>query len=252
MKIVEPSVELIHCTPNPERVIERFGRICYQSQHKVKTCEKCGGEQSIYTRHTVEGMTEKVPCSGCNGTGTDISSAITFVKVILSNGHVSVLEHASAGFSIITDRGVTHEIVRHRIASFSQESTRYCNYGKDQFGREITVVEPPGLREPDYTGSPLMADGDLCAWASVMEGCEHIYMEMLDRGVAPQIARSVLPNSLKAEIGMTANFREWRHFLSLRTSLKAHPQMRQIANMLQDQLIKISPAVFEDFKEGKT
>jgi thymidylate synthase (FAD) len=248
MKIVEPSVELIHHTPNPERIIERFGRICYQSQHKVKECAVCFGTGNKKGLELGLGMSS-YPCFDCNGTGTDISSAITFVKMILSNGHVSVLEHASAGFSIITDRGVTHEIVRHRIASFSQESTRYCNYGKDQFGREITVVEPPGLREPGYTGSPLMADGDLCAWASVMEGCEHIYMEMLDRGVAPQIARSVLPNSLKAEIGMTANFREWRHFLTLRTSLKAHPQMRQIANMLRDQLIKISPAVFEDFKE---
>lgn len=237
MKIVKPSVELIHSTPNPERVIERMGRICYQSNHKVMTCVSCSGRGWLRAGQV---------CTSCDSTGTDIESAIAFVKMIKSNGHESVLEHASAGFSIITDRGVTHEIVRHRIASYSQESTRYCNYGKEAFGREITVIEPPTLREPGYEGYPCMTDGDLCAWGSAMEGAEHIYMEMLDRGVAPQIARSVLPNALKSEIGMTANFREWRHFLRLRTSPKAHPQMREIAGMIRARLVELSPACFGD------
>ena len=239
MKIVKPSVELIHYTPDPERVIERMGRICYQSNHKVKVCALCNGSGC-------QNEFNSPPCVACGGTGTNIASAIAFVKMVIANGHESVIEHASAGFSIITDRGVTHEIVRHRLASFSQESTRYCNFGNERFGKEITVIEPPGLREPGYEVSPEMADGNLCAWASAMEGSEHIYMEMIARGVAPQIARSVLPNSLKSEIGMTANFREWRHFLRLRTSSKAHPQMREVAEMIRAKLLKVSPVCFED------
>jgi len=246
MKIVKPSVELLHYTPNPECVIERCGRVCYQSQHRVQVCEACKGTRIRDYKDDFTGLDQS--CNACNGTGTDIASALVFIKRIRENGHESVLEHASAGFSIITDRGVTHEIVRHRIASFSQESTRFCNYGKEQFGREIAVIEPPGLREPGYTGSPEMADGDLGAWASLVEGCEHIYLEMLDRGVSPQIARSVLPNSLKSEICMTANFREWRHFLRLRTSPKAHPQMREVAEMIRAELMRISPVCFEDIQ----
>jgi thymidylate synthase (FAD) len=124
-----------------------------------------------------------------------------------------------------TDRGVTREIVRHRIASFSQESTRYCNYGKEQFEAELTFIAPPGLSElPD--------------WA--------VAMGILSRGFLPQIARSVLPNSLKSEIAMTANFREWWHFLRLLTSPAAHPQMRQIAEMIRTELLKISQVGFED------
>jgi thymidylate synthase (FAD) len=243
MKIVKPSVKLVHFTPNPERVIEEMGRICYQSDHKVAKCQKCGGS-GVNEDPNVGVVFDN--CTTCDGTGTDISSAIAFIKKIIANGHESVLEHASAGFKIITDRGVTHEIVRHRLASYSQESTRYCNYSKARLGNEIYVIEPPGLREPGYTGDPLMADGDLCAWAGAMEGTEHIYMEMISRGVAPQIARSVLPNSLKSEIGMTANFREWRHFLRLRTAPATHPQMREIAEVIRTELLRIAPVCFED------
>lgn len=246
MRIVKPSVTFVHCTPHPERVIERMGRICYQSVHKVLICSTCDGKGCVIVEPDLVVGNRLSTCQACDGTGTNIDSAIGFVKMIIFNGHESVMEHSSAGFSIVTDRGVTHEIVRHRIASYSQESTRYCNYGKDGFGREIVVIEPPGLREAGYDGSPLMADGDLCAWGSAMEGAEHIYLEMIARGVAPQIARSVLPNSLKSELGMTANFREWRHFLRLRTSLKAHPQMREVAEMLRSELLKLSPICFGD------
>jgi thymidylate synthase (FAD) len=220
VKIIKPSVTLIHCTFNPERVIERMGRICYQSQHKVQTCASCNGDG----------------CSVCASTGTDIASAIAFVKMIIANGHESVMEHASAGFSIVTDRGVTHEIVRHRLASYSQESTRYCNYGKDQFGREIAVVQPLELE----------SNARRYVWEDAVKAAETAYFDMLQAGASPQIARSVLPNSLKSEIGMTANFREWRHFLRLRTSPKAHPQMREIAEMIRAELLRLSPICFED------
>src|ERR1017187_3661111 len=233
MKIVKPSVELVTFTHEPERLIERMGRICYQSNHKVKACEDCGGSGKI---HPLNNCDIPVKCYRCNGTGTDKSSAIAFIEMIKKNGHESVLEHASASFSIITDRGVTHEIVRHCIASYSQESTRYCNYGKEGFGKEITVVEPPTL-------SCECGSGD---WAGAMQNCEGAYLAMIGIGVSPQIARSVLPNSLKTEIGMTTNFREWRHFLRLRTSPKAHPQMREVAEMIRKELLKVSEVCFND------
>jgi thymidylate synthase ThyX len=188
MKIVKPSVTLVHYTSDPERVIERMGRICYQSNHKVAVCggavaAKLSCINGRLPNHLGEPSFEA--CPRCEGWGTDISSAIAFVKMVLANDHESVIEHASAGFLIVADCGVAHEIALHRL-------------------------------------------------------------EMLDRGVSPQIARSVLPNSLKSEIGMTANFREWRHFLRLRTSPEAHPQMREIAEMIRAVLLKISPACFGD------
>jgi thymidylate synthase (FAD) len=233
MKIVKPSVELVTFTPEPERLIERMGRICYQSSHKVKVCGACSGDKVIFEAiENTGGVLHK--CIACNGTGTDISSAIAFVNMIKTNQHESVLEHPSASFSIICDRGVSHEIVRHRIAAYSQESTRYCNYSKEGFGSEITVVRPPDL--PD--------DGKW--WEVGMYDTEKAYITLLSQGASPQIARSVLPNSLKTEIGMTANFREWRHFLRLRTSPKAHPQMREIAEMIRTHLLRISEVCFND------
>lgn len=249
MKIIKPSVTLVHCTPDPERVIERMGRVCYQSNHKVKVCEgdKRAGLGCVGGRlPNTAGQSSFEVCSVCNGAGTDIASACAFVKMLLASGHESVIEHVSAGFLIVTDRGVTHEIVRHRLASYSQESTRYCNYGKEGFGQELTVIEPPGLSETLPAGHPDGVVTELYLWRSGVRVAENIYLKMLSHGVAPQIARSVLPNSLKSEIGMTANFREWRHFLRLRTSSKAHPQMREIAEMLRAELLKISPVCFED------
>ena len=135
------------------------------------------------------------------------------------------------------DRGVSHEIVRHRMASYCQESTRYCNYGKGKFGEEITVIEPcflePGSRAYDY-------------WRDACEGVEIRYFDMLAEGCTPQEARSVLPNSLKTEVVMTANIREWRHFLKLRCSPAAHPQMREVALILLDKVHWLIPVCFDD------
>lgn len=134
--------------------------------------------------------------------------------------------------------GNSHEIVRHRLASYSQESTRYCNYNKEQFGGEITVIQPPGLDSCNQARY---------VWEESVKAAELSYNGMVvGKGIKPEIARSVLPNSLKSEIGMTANFREWRHFLRLRTSPKAHPQMREIAEMIRAELLRISKVCFED------
>jgi thymidylate synthase (FAD) len=216
MKIVKPSVELISITPDAEKLIERAGRTCYKSEDKI-----IGG------------------------------SAAKFIKMILERGHESVIEHASASFKIVSDRGVLNEVVRHRIASYSQTSTRYVNYSNGKFNKEISVIEPPGLSQcydPRFHGC-IRTDLSCCpwhSWSASVQRAEDSYMQMIDQGMSPQIARSVLPLCLASELIMTANMREWRHFIKLRTSKAAHPQMIEIATMIRDKLIEVAPSVFGD------
>lgn len=165
-----------------------------------------------------------------------------FVRRLIARGHESVLEHVSLTAYITCDRGVTHELVRHRVASYSQESTRYCNYANGKFRNEITVIEPVYLTQ----GSPAWE-----AWEDACEYAEYCYMRMIERGCPPQEARAVLPHSTAAKIAMTANLREWRHILKLRTSKAAQPQMREIANMILAQMKEHVPVVFDDIKEAE-
>jgi thymidylate synthase (FAD) len=198
MKIVRPSVALMSMTKDALQVIEYAGRTCYKSEPA--------------------GDPEK------------------FVRGLIKRGHESVIEHASASFRIVCDRGVTHELVRHRLASYSQESTRYCNYAKDKFDGEITVIEPPGLDQVAQD-----------TWRHAMLTVESAYMVMINaHRLPPQIARSVLPTCLKTEIVFSANFRELRHFLRLRTAPAAHPQMREIACEIGRYLVDAYPACFDD------
>ena len=182
--------------------IERAGRICYKSEDKIS-----------------DGSAEK------------------FVGNIIKNGHESVLEHEKISVKVICDRGVSHEIVRHRIASYSQESTRYCNYNKNQFGNEITVIKPLYWEKDSR---------EYLVWKESMEMSEKAYMDLIELGASPQEARSVLPNSLKTEIVITMNLREWRHFFALRTSERAHPQMREIAYMMLNEFKRRVPIVFDN------
>lgn len=200
MRIVEPSVELVWITPGALSVIEAAGRVCYKSEDKISE-----------------------------------TSAARFVRAIVQRGHEAVIEHASASFRIVTDRGVTHEIVRHRIASYCQESTRYCNYAQDKFGHEIAVIRPSDMTENEAQ-----------AWREGCEAAERAYFAMLAVGSKPQIARAVLPTCLKTEIVMTANFREWRHFLNLRLAGAAHPQMIDLAARIHALLKDACPPVFEE------
>ncbi len=200
MRIVEPHAELLWVTPDALSVIEAAGRTCYKSESKIEA-----------------------------------GSADAFVQKILARGHESVIEHASASLRLVTDRGITHELVRHRVASFSQESTRYCNYAQERFGREIAVLQPPGLNADQ-------AD----AWRTACMAAETAYFAMLEAGASPQLARSVLPTCLKTEIVMTANFREWRHFLNLRLAGAAHPQMIDLAARIHALLKDACPPVFEE------
>ena len=174
-------------------------------------------------------------CYKSEGKVTDISY-IPFIVKLIQSGHESVLEHEKVTIRLICDRGVTHEIVRHRIASYSQESTRYCNYMKDQFGGEITVIDP----------SLFMTGDQLSWWRHAVEVAEAMYEKLIKSGLSPQIARGVLPNSLKTEIVITYNLREWRHFFRLRTSERAHPQMREITIPLLRRFKELIPIVFDD------
>ncbi len=161
------------------------------------------------------------------------------MRNIVKRGHEAVLEHFALSVKFVCDRGVSHEIVRHRLASYCQESTRYCNYAKDDFQNEITVIEPFYLDKD--------SQGYEC-WERACQVAEQAYFDLLDIGCSPQEARAVLPNSLKTEIIMTANLREWRHFLKLRTSTAAHPQIREIALPLLSDIKTRIPVVFDDIE----
>ena len=206
MKIISPSFEIL--TPLDGQAvlkhIELCGRVCYKSEDKI--------------------------------TGT---SAAAFVANIIKRGHEAVLEHFSITVKFICDRGVSHELVRHRLASYCQESTRYCNYSKEGFGGEITVIRPAFLVE----GTKAFA-----CWRGACETAERSYFSLLEWGYSPQEARSVLPNSLKTEVVMTANLREWRHFFKLRTAPAAHPQMRELAVPLLHRMQELVPVVFDDLE----
>jgi len=202
--IVEPKVVHNWTTPNALQAIEKAGRVCYKSEDRI----------------------------------TD-ESAEKFVRMLVNRRHEAMIEHACASFILTTDRGITHELVRHRLASFAQESTRYCNYSKDKFKNQISVIEPP------FTHS---ADRD--AWAASVNVAQHTYLTMLNRGVTPQIARSVLPTCTKADIVLTTNFREWRHILRLRTAPDAHPQIIQLIGFVKQWFQDNYPVIVEDLVKG--
>ena len=203
MIIRQPEVLVPETELNPDKMkrIERYARVCYKSEDRMTW-----GEDS------------------------------DFLRSIVGRGHESVIEHEKVTVLFILDRGISHELVRHRIGSFSQESTRYCNYGKDKFGREITVIEPFFfLNSAAY---PL--------WQQACEQAEAAYFALLDAGRSPQEARSILPNSLKTEIAVTFNLREWKHFFALRAAVPSHPQMRQVAIPLLLFFHKYFPEIFAD------
>jgi thymidylate synthase (FAD) len=183
------------------RNLERFGRVCYRSEDKI-------------TR----------------------GSAEAFVRMLIKRGHYSVIEHEKITARVVCDRGVSHEIVRHRIGSYSQESTRYCDYATPG---GVTVVDPSFFP----TGS-----AERRIWFDAMKAAETAYRRLRELGASPQQARLVLSNSTKTELIVTFNLREWRHFIHLRCGAAAHPQMREIAIMLLEAMQAYVAVVFEDFR----
>ncbi len=204
MRIISPYFRFNDDVDGSEilKKIERAARVCYKSEGKIQ-----------------EGSAEK------------------FLKAILNRGHESVLEHEKITVTVVCDRGVSHEIVRHRIASYSQESTRYCNYSDNKFGNELTVIKPCFWNENDEK---------YAIWKKQIEEIEKAYIWLIQLGATPQEARSILPNSLKTEIVITMNIREWRHFFKLRTAEVAHPQMKEIARVMLEEFKKKVPVLFDD------
>lgn len=206
MKIVKPSVEIL-TTIDGEKIlnhIETIARTCYQSQQS--------------------------------------NNNHNLIKSLIRSEHFAMLEHYGITVKFVTDRGISHEIVRHRLASFAQESTRYCNYIKDKFGNEISVIKPQELVKGSF---------EYIVWKKQCEQAEKAYFKLIDNGVKPETARSVLPTSLKTTIVMTANVREWRHFLNLRaigTTGKPHQDMQELAIDLLNQFKSKIPILFDDIK----
>ena len=177
-----------------------------------------------------------------------VEDAVAFLKRTIfgkKDGHIhdAMIEHEGCTVCFTCDRGVSHEIVRHRIASFAQESTRYCNYSKDKFGNKISVIDPSDAFD---WGEDEESFGKIVAWLDAMESAGESYFDLLDQGCTPQQARDVLPNSLKTEIVVTMNFRSWRNFFSLRDDAAAHPQMRQLASKLHEDFKREVPFIFDE------
>lgn len=224
MKTIKAGYEIL--TPISEggiselQHIEKIGRVCYKSEERI---------------------TE------------DGESAKKFVGMLIKNGHLAMIEHSSLSVKFIVDRGVSHELVRHRIASFAQESTRFCNYSKDKFGSECNFIDLRSGIELDKKCRKMTA-GEMGVlmreWILSMEDAERHYMNMLELGATPQIARSVLPNSTKTEITITANYREWRNFFKLRVPATAHPQMVEVTRPLLAELKEKLPVIFDDIEVG--
>ena len=212
MNVVEPQVEIWFHLPqkvdgngefegdpaHPEIFLEKAGRLCYKSEDKITP-----------------------------------DSAAAFIHMLDRRGHRAMLEHCVASVKFICDRGVSHELVRHRIASYAQESTRYCSYNKDKFGNQIAVIEPPFVKE-----------GSNQIWRETVQVIEDAYMRLTDAGEAAQLARSVLPISLKTEIWATMNLREWQHVFGLRCATGAHPQIRALMLKTLDVFQVVVPSMF--------
>lgn len=207
MRVINAGYEIISDLNGEEilKHIERCARVCYKSEDRI-----------------TDGSAEKM------------------VAALIRSGHEAMLEHYSFTVKFICDRGVSHELVRHRIASFAQESSRYCCYAKDKFGKELTFINPC-FWEPD--------SDNYARWFHEMDEAEKTYLAMIENGATPEQARDILPTSIKTEIVMTANLREFRHFFKLRAegvTGKPHPQMLEITIPLLKELKQKIPVVFDD------
>ncbi|MBD5405750.1 FAD-dependent thymidylate synthase [bacterium] len=206
VNIVKPKYEILTPINGDEilKLIELAGRTCYKSNDLITP-----------------------------------DSAKGFVERIAKRGHESVIEHYNITVRFICNRGFTHELVRHRLAAYSQESTRYCNYTKDKFGSEITVIKPFEIEE---------GTKEFELWKSAMENAEKSYMAMMENSSKPENARGVLPIDIKTEIVITTNIREWKHIFELRTSKAAHPSMRELMIPLLKEFQSKIPVIFDNIE----
>jgi thymidylate synthase (FAD) len=212
MKIIKPNYEILTTINGDEilKTIEKIARTCYKSEDKI-----------------------------------DNESSKKLITRLINSGHEAMIEFFDITVKFICDRGVSHEIVRHRLASYAEESTRYCNYSKDKFGNQITYIQP------NFWSNCPESDDDCEKYAilkQVLIDIEKAYNKLIDLGASPQEARYILPNGLKTEINVKMNLREWRHFLKLRCSKAAHPQMRELAIPLLEEIKDLLPIIFDDIK----
>lgn len=206
MRIINPSYEILTELDQAQllNLIEIAGRTCYKSEDKITP-----------------------------------NSNELFAHNLITRGHGAMLEFGDIMVRFVHNRGFTHELVRHRIASFAQESTRYCNYSKDKFGNELTFIRPYWYKDDGLEQE--------FQWASLMNSIESHYMHFInDLKMVPQAARGILPNDIKTEIVIKANVREWRNILYLRTAPAAHPDMVRVMKPLLDEFREKIPILFDD------
>lgn len=215
MELIKPKYEILQLPDEGVlKMIEKVARTCYKSEFKITV---------------------------------DDSSAKDLVEKLLNRGHYAMIEFADMTVKFTVDRGVSHELVRHRLCSFAQESTRYCNYGKDD---HIKFIIPKWSKLSPEKGSEIRdfetysREGTI--WVNAMLDAEFSYNELIKIGCSPQQARSVLPNSLKTEINVKANFREWREIFKQRVANAAHPQMREVMRPLLDEVKSKVPLIFDN------
>lgn len=222
MKFVPQRFEILDCPDGDEilKKIERAGRTCYKSEERITT-----------------------------------DSAVGFVRGLVRRGHLSVIEHVNVSVKIVCNRGTSHQIVRHRLAAYSQESSYYCNYG----GTEIQFIRPAWMTEDAWPldetireDSPRLANAvDVCE-AVFVRSCldaEKAYNGLLLGGWNTQQAREVLPNAVKTELIMTANLREWRHVFRMRCAMEDHVQIRVLMRSGLRAMSKRVPVLFDDLAE---
>lgn len=227
MKIIDQSHEILHMDDMGR--IEQAGRTCYKSEGKIGCTQPVG--ECDYTFDAAASV-----CRNCGS-----NSAPRFVRMLIKRGHEAMLEHGCATVKFVTNRGVTHELVRHRLCAFGQESTRYVNYG----GSDIAFIRPVWI-----DSKPLGRR----FWKAAMRVSEWAYKALIGVGWQAEEAREVLPNSLKTEIVVTANYREWRHIFKLRaigTTGKPHPQMQALMLPVLEEFKEKLPALFGDLEVGK-
>lgn len=218
MKIIEPKYEILTDISKGGikelKQIERVARVCYKSEDKITP---------------------------------DGESAKKLVGFLVKQGHEAMLEHSQLSVLFTCDRAIANELVRHRIASFAQESTRYCNYSKEKFGGELSFIRPYYIDVTDADKKRESAEYTPgSTWLDSCESAEILYKDMIALGMRPEQARCVLPLCLKTEIVVTANYREWRNIFKLRTPVAAHPQMRELMCPLLKELQSKIPVVFDD------
>lgn len=237
--------------------------ILIKPSYKIET--PIDGENAVRMLKQIESAARTCYKSECKISEDSYKAFVR--KIVHVYKHESVIEHSSITVRLIIDRGVSHELVRHRLAAYSQESTRYVDYSDDvktaghcQFiippwfeplFSGIVYVEELGLRGADGFWKDLSSfkSGEV-VWLNAMQNAEDHYKNLRKLGWAPQQARSVLPNSIKTEIVVSANAREWRHILRMRTSSHAHPQMREIMIPILEEFTKHLPELFEDIRPG--